>query len=325
MLKRYSFIVKTEPKESQSGKILLIGSTGLVGSNLISLFNSEEIIHVSRHHKNWLNSNNIFQLQNDVFLTPEKLFTYANYTSCVIFLAFPTDLDELEKLNDEKQNIFVNSFYHFVNFFSNHQVPILFASTDAVLWGVNPLLRSPNTPPVNPLNVYAKLKIRCEEIILNNAGNDSIIIRITPIGFHPFEPSHGFLGKMCSLIRNQNIEGYSNNEITPISVNQLVKWIYDWAKTLRKKQVYLDKIYHLCSQDSISKYELLLTVLKNYKKEKELIKTQMKTNTLAKRAINQCLIPTINDNTPFFKTKEVIENILIQAYNIKYYRNNFSK
>ena len=325
MVKSYSFIEKSEPKESQREKILLIGSTGLVGSNLINLYNSIEAIHVSRHLKNWLNSNNLFHVQNDVFLTPEKLFVYASNTSCVIFLSFPTDLDELEKLNDEKQNIFVNSFYHFVKFFSNHQIPILFASTDAVLWGVNPLQRSPNDPPLNPLNVYAKLKIRCEEIILNNASNDSIIIRMTPIGFHPFEHSHGFLGKMCSLIRNQNVEGYSDNEITPISVSQLVKWIYDWTRTLRKKQVYPDKIYHLCSQDSISKHELLSTILKNFKKKKELIKTQMKTNTLAKRAINQCLIPTINDNTPFFKTKEVIENILLQAYNIKYYRNYFSK
>ncbi|WP_186647735.1 sugar nucleotide-binding protein [Fluviispira vulneris] len=269
-------------------KILIVGSTGLVGSNLLNLFNKNNLIEIFRNKKPWMNSKNFYNI--DIFSNPLEVMSFISEINSVIFLAFPVNLDAIENMSNDEIKKFKINFEKFINILNQHSIPILFLSTDAVLWGIEPSTRNDQVEPLNPVNIYSYLKIECEKILKNLASKNYVIIRATPVGFHAEEKYNGFLGQLLYHAEKQKIYGFVDNMITPVSINRLNQWIYDWA-VCRDKEIYYKKnVYHISSYDSCSKYELIFQIFKKYNLHENIIKHKMNLNTKAKRVLNQSII-----------------------------------
>jgi dTDP-4-dehydrorhamnose reductase len=267
-------------------RLLVIGATGLVGSHFMLIESIGcPVIGLARHRPMWMQNQPFIEV--DAFSNKIDWNKILSFQDSILFLSFPTVVDEVEKLEKSSREKILLGFSHFLKSAEDKNASVAFVSSDAVMWGLPIQKRFPGCAP-SPINVYGELKAKCEEKVLASHMEGSLIIRCTPIGRHPIERAHGFLGGMIQRASTQAVQGYTDSYITPISTTHFKNTLVNWHKSRPGIASGKPEIVHFGTTKAISKFDILSHIF-----QKLGIKNQLEaafldpTKFLAKRVNDQ--------------------------------------
>ncbi len=286
-------------------KILIVGASGMVGSNLLRDLNFP-IVASGRSKPEWLDPQQEF-LEFDPFSPESDWQQYLHNVTHVIFLSFPTQLDELESLTNNQRQSFLNGFEKFISNAKNCRTKVAFFSSDAALWGIPTSERFDKVIGIAGKNEYARLKIECEKRLLASGLNDSLVLRCTPIGFHAYEADKGLLGKMVAASKTATVKGFSDVLFTPVSIAQITSCMRRWIE--KSFDNSKPEIIHLSSTDAISKFDLLRPLIENVggRIDKASIMDQ---KFKAERVFDQSITPSNSKYFDLYSVNTVIDFLM---------------
>lgn len=253
-------------------KVLIVGASGLVGSNIYNHLKSISKFNV-------IGTYNEFKVDKLVQLDTEKpverwsLEILNSEFDSIIFCGGLTNVELCEKDENLSYKRNVISFKNIFEFSKIKKSKFVYISTDYVFDGKNgPYLEE---YPKNPMSIYGQHKSLAEDNLIEYGG-DSLIIRITNV--------YGFEEQKKNFI-NQLI----NN---PKKIFDLPNWqystpilAYDIARAVELLLIDNKKgIYHLSSTDFLSRVDIV-DMYNQIAKEKinYRITSENNNNQLAKR------------------------------------------
>ena len=297
-------------------KIFVFGASGTLGTNLI-YFLQKKYNFIFNVHKSNLFFDNVDYcnyFKDKKIITEKNLFEKLNIIrpDILINCAANTNLDYCEKYPNKTK--FVNEVLPALlsNVCKKLSIKFVHISTDHLYRGLDSIKKTENFA-TNPVNIYGSQKKISENKVLRNNKN-SIIIRTNFFGYSPNKKQ--FLDSIIECEKNnKKLTLYTDYFFTPISTKYLSKIIF----LLLKKN--FRGIVNVVSDESLSKYDFGLKVLKTLNLDKSLIiKSKMKNTHRAKRCKNLSLsntrlnkitnfqIPSLNVQLKnFFKEKDLIE------------------
>lgn len=225
--------------------ILITGSSGMVGSRIISL----------------LPYNFIKLKQTDVDITDSNAvesFLKKQHYDALWHLAAYTDVDGAEKNSEIAYRINVDGTRNL--YIANGQKPFLYISTGFVFDGTTPPYTETSHP--HPLSVYGKTKLAGEDAVRDTGA----IVRIE----YPFRPlwegKKDFVARIRSLFQQgEKIRAIDNAAITPT-------YIDDVAQALAfLTEHYSPGIYHAVGNGSLSPFEACRAIAKEWKYDESLV------------------------------------------------------
>ena len=235
--------------------IVIVGATGLVGSNFASSRYFAGMTGVARSLPDWWPKDRAFAAV-DVFSTNVNWNQIVRPGAPILFLAFPTSIDKVESYTQEDVSIILNGFQVVLAFAKENHSPLMFVSSDAVMWGAPPSLRDLNCP-ITPVNKYGALKGKCEQLMARYAlPAGTCVVRCTPVGLHPYSKGHGFLSSMIERAKDGPVKGFTDSMISPISCDNFLQFTKCWLKAIKENQP-VPGIIHIGSSASVSKYDVI--------------------------------------------------------------------
>ena len=222
-------------------KILILGSTGLLGSNLsINLRNSpHEIITHSYRAKNTDVSADI-----TCFETAEKILTKIA-PNVVINLIALSDVDECERNPEKAYSLNVQSTKNITSFIKKYEanIRLIQISTDQVYNGKG----QNSEDEINLLNNYAVTKHQSEKAALDC---NSIVLRTNFFGKSHNPQLASFSDWVISSLDDEGIRFFDDIYFNPLHMDTLSSVI---LKILDNKSA--KGIYNVGSKDGMSKFE----------------------------------------------------------------------
>lgn len=248
-------------------KIAVIGGTGLLGSNLIKLYKTNDVRAFSRKHSSNIEKsfNNIIDFSN-IKVELDNYFT----SWCPDLIINTVALVDLQKCEED---------LNLANF-SNHEISkdlaelskkynsyFIHISTDHYYNDTNK--KHDENENISLLNNYAKTKYKAENAVLD-IYNKTLVVRTNIIGFRRNEKDSFFEWLINSMSEKLEINLYDNFFTSPISVNVLGNIL------LKCKEKHLYGLYNISSCESISKYDFGMKVCKRFSfDEKKINKTRL--------------------------------------------------
>ncbi|OGD88347.1 hypothetical protein A3D81_01180 [Candidatus Curtissbacteria bacterium RIFCSPHIGHO2_02_FULL_40_17] len=243
---------KSQP---QKQKILVYGSTGLVGTKIIQLLSDKFRIVAPPHYQlNLVNKKKISSHLKDVL--PDQ----------IIYAAGLTKVDSAQA--NPKKAFYLN--YQIVDFIASQasklKVPFHYLSTDAVFNGTktNAPYREDDKP--NPISVYGESKLKGEIATLSASSRNSVIR--TELIYTSYFPHKKDFARVAyeSLKRKEMFDGIIDQVITPTFVDDIV---YSISLIFEKKA---KGIYHVASTDATTNYGFLIKLAKIFNFDETLIR-----------------------------------------------------
>lgn len=294
-------------------RILLTGGSGFFSANWSldtkNIFSNFSLIRKKNNNHN-LKS---FKIQFN-FKRLKKIIKKIK-PQIIIHNAAITDLDKCEKNYKLSKKINYELSKIITNICKNEKIKLIFISTDQLL---NKNKHNRENYKKNPINYYSLHKSKSEDFIRKNLKN-YLIIRTNFFGNAPLKRKSFFNFVKNNLEKNKKINLISDIVFNPISIHYLIKII---VFLINKN---LKGIYHISSDDRISKYELGLKICKNFNLDSKLIiKSKLSDfNFKAKRPKymylnNSKIKKTIKKTIPSI-TKQLIE--IRRKFKKKHYNN----
>ena len=262
--------------------ILFVGGSGLLGETWIKSFNDKFKIYAIK------NKNNINVRKKNLIKIKLKNFNYKNLDEIVkkkkidsiINVAGLTNIEECEKNKKKafKSNVAITQLLHAIA--KNNDLKFLHMSTDHIFSGKSKRFYSENSKP-NPLNNYAKTKLKAENLIKNY--KKALIVRANFFGGST-KYRKSFSGYILSNIKkNKYVYLWSDVFFTPININFLIRTIH----RLIEKNIY--GIINISSSQSISKYNFGIKLCQHFKLDKKYILKKKQTIKTILRPKNMSL------------------------------------
>jgi|TARA_B110000003_G_C16642270_1_gene530622 dTDP-4-dehydrorhamnose reductase len=273
-------------------KVLIIGASGLIGSNLYRYLYKKKFQVIGTFYKNEKMKKNFFKFNilKDKF---EKVFNLNLISHVVIASGGEKKLDNIEKNYKFEKEIGYERIKRIIDECSLKKIKLIYISSDAVFDG-----RKGNyseNSKRKPINKYGKIKYLTEEYIKKKINN-YIIIRVSKV-LSIKKKEKNILNDLIDSFMKENYKYASDEYFTPIFVNDLCNSIYN----LIYKN--LNGIFHLKSLGKISRYELAKKLVSYLKLKTKINKTLIKKlNLEAKRGLKLNLNTEKYDK--IFKIKE---------------------
>jgi dTDP-4-dehydrorhamnose reductase len=245
-------------------KILILGSTGLLGKDLYNLFiqdESFEISSISRNNQLDRQNHYVFDLQNTDSIT--KIVNKIN-PQIIINAAANVNLESCEINKEYTKKIHVD-LVNALTKSTNIEIFIQI-STDSVFDGTKSNYKETDLP--NPLNYYASTKYEAEKIILESKIKNILILRTNMIGFGSNTNNSFFEWAYKNIVQNNFINGYENVIFNPLYTQSIAEIVL----IAIKKSLFEYKLLHIGSANYISKYNLLNLISEKLNSNKGLIK-----------------------------------------------------
>jgi dTDP-4-dehydrorhamnose reductase len=233
-------------------KILVIGASGLVGSNFVQVLRKESDYEVAG---TWFSYQvpdyfyyNTLDLEND------RNFDITAYRpDIIIHTGALTHVDYCENHIEESYRNIVLSTKNIVEIASRLGSKVIYISTDYVFDGQN----GPYTEEskVNPINVYGQHKLEAEEIIRAQMP-DHLILRVTNVYGHEIRRKN-FVARVIDLCKKNEIMELKlpiDQFATPINASDIAK-AGELLIQNRKNGTY-----HLAGTDYLSRVQLALKI-----------------------------------------------------------------
>lgn len=228
--------------------ILIVGASGLVGFNvyqhlsvitdwrLTGTFNNYEVYGLT-----------FFEASEKEKWPSEILSTHWDV---IIHTAALTNVDKCEIEPELSKYLTIKSTQNLVDLAKSNCSKLIYISTDYVFDGKSgPYIEGDET---NPLNVYGRHKLMCEEIIKNNLS-DYLILRVTGVFGNEIRGKN-FIARIITQIKDRtqiDISAPSDQFATPINALDIAKAIFVLIRDNK------GGLYHLSSTDFLSRVQLL--------------------------------------------------------------------
>lgn len=239
-------------------KILVLGGSGLVGSRFVDLYSGNYEISAPSHH------------DLDI-LNVEELGKYIKNSQAEVLINFTgfTNVDEAEKEKDNPSGMAyklnVLAVGNMAKICAEHGLHFIHLSTDYVFDGTKSSPYTETDEP-NPVNWYGRTKRLGEEEILSINMDYTLVRPEMPFSSRFLKKSDIARTFLKMLEDNKEINGVSDQKITPIYVDDLVNAL---SKIVERKP---KGIYHLASTDHTTPYDLAVMIADKFGLSKENIK-----------------------------------------------------
>ncbi len=241
-----------------SRKILLTGSSGLIGQPIAEMLNATnyEVVTVGTSAENVVSN---FDLSVDLLSKElENNFDFVVHLAAQIPRSDNIDVHSVNQKIDE--NIF--------NFIAERKTPLIYASSASVYGSKNQRTLMEESLPCFPEIDYAKQKLSSELWIKQNL-NEYYILRITA----PYGNStkyQGVLSTFCKIILgNRDITLYGTGSRCQDFIN--TRDIANLIRLIIEKPEIHSGIYNVCSGSPVSMKEVAETVIKLAKTGRKIV------------------------------------------------------
>jgi dTDP-4-dehydrorhamnose reductase len=229
---------------------LILGSNGLLGSEIKKILPSKKNLFVSRN-KSDLN------LDLCKFENLKKLFNKYSF-NVVVNCAAETDINFCEKYFRFAKKINSDLLKYLTYYSKRDGFKLVHISTDHFF--INKFfMYNDEKQKIFPINKYSLTKIYAENYTLKNPKN--LVVRTNFTGFVGFKKKTFISWLLKNLIRNNKIKLYNDMYTSTLDVKTCAKII--------KKLVYINAvgIYNVGAKDAISKKDFALLFAKAMKKK----------------------------------------------------------
>lgn len=258
-------------------KILLTGSSGILGSTLLKNLNEEFIFLNLINQKKIEKKFNQIKLKNLDNNSLKKLVNGFR-PDVILHCAAITDIEFCEKNKKKCKEINYYITKYLVDICKKLKIKFIFISTDQIYNKSYPQ-KETSTPKI--YNYYAKTKVLCEEYVEKNL-TDYLILRTNFFG-NSLADSKSFSDFIINnLKKNNKIYLFKDVYFNPLIIDNLA--------ILIKRLISQDSIgkFNLGTNKGISKYNFGLKIAKILNLNSQLIKKDMivKRKNLSKRSLD---------------------------------------
>jgi dTDP-4-dehydrorhamnose reductase len=247
-------------------KILITGSTGYLGTHLCRILDEEKIFITYRKTKPQFEKFEVIQI--DLLDSEELTFIFKEIKpDYVIHLAgiVPSQAVNLDEKFVYQTNVEVTkqiaSLSHTFNSF------LIFTSTDLV-YDEGENIRENH--PLNPLNLYARTKLKAEKSI-EHYGKYYLILRTALMyGFSISEHKSFFDFSFLQLMNGQEVKAFYDQFRNALFVEEAAKFI----KQLTRIKLPDYDVMNFCGFEKLSRYEMVLKTAEVFGLNTELVKKE---------------------------------------------------
>lgn len=275
-------------------KILIAGGSGLLGLNsTLYLSNIGYEIFASSHNKSIkdIEFAQFFEIDLTNFKNSSDLINLIK-PDLVMNFAGLTNVEECERNPDLARRLNVDICGNLSKISSNLDIPFLHMSTDHLF--SNSQNSYDEEDATCPINIYSKTKLESEKLALSK-NNKSLVIRANFFCTSTIYKSSFIDNILINLNNGDKVELFDDVFFSPI----LFSYLLDYALTLIKKNH--SGIYHVSSDEKISKYKFGCLLSNFLKMKSELIvPISIDDKDLVRRPYNMAL-----NNTKLKKTLNI--------------------
>lgn len=234
-------------------KILITGTNGLLGSNLVKFFSSKkefEIFSTSLHSSLF---NNFIpgDLLDDQFL---KSLVKQVSPQLIINTVGPVNLELCEEDPGYARKTAVETAINIASHAKEQNVRLIHISTDHLFDGKSSMYSEDSMPA--PVNVYGKVKLEAEERVLQLLP-EAIIVRTNFYGWSPPHHTTTFGEWIFNSLKNKTpIKLFTDYYFTPIEVTYLAEALEEVAMS------DFHGIIHIAGSERCSKYDFGIALSK---------------------------------------------------------------
>ncbi len=264
-------------------KILVTGSNGLLGQNLISLFVNETDFEVFAFSKgeNRISKTTNFTYYNIDLTNAEVVRKHLKkiQPNYIINGAALTNVDVCENDKNLCDTLNVIAVQTLIDYCEKSKTHLIQISTDFIFDGKKGLYTEDDKP--NPINYYGESKLK-SELLLQNSTIDFTILR-TILVYGKVENANK--GNIVLWVKSELEKGKKINVINdqfrmPILANDLAKAC---LLVIQNSKISNKQIYHISSNELLSIYEIAIQVAEVFNLDKSLI-NQITTEELNQKA-----------------------------------------
>lgn len=232
-------------------RILILGSTGLLGSSILDILNGEIILNPSHSEINLTEIKDILNYIDN-----------SNPTH-IIYLAGITKIDDAEKNPELASILNFETPKQIAKYLSFSTTRLIYASTDAIFDGYKNMYHFTENDNPNPKSIYGKTKLKGEDAVLSASSFNTSVRLINLYGWN----QKSYVYKMINLLKaGHEFEGITDQIKNPTYIDDASNCI----KFIINKN--LNGIYHIGSLDEITNYDFLIMVARKFKLNYSLIK-----------------------------------------------------
>ncbi|MBL4752813.1 MAG: SDR family oxidoreductase [Flavobacteriales bacterium] len=234
-------------------KILVIGGSGLVGSNCLNHFAEQPGVEVMGTYFSFPTANTeYFDTLN--INNPDNADIAAFNPDVIMHCGALTHVDKCETEVEESYDKTVRSTLNVIELCKVYNARMLYVSTDYVFDG----REGPydENASVNPLSIYGKHKLEAEQLVLKEVPG-SVVIRITNV-YGDEERNKNFVTRIAEVCVNGEslalklpVDQYA----TPVNAADVAKALYLLARDGKSG------IYNIASKDFFNRVELVEKIL----------------------------------------------------------------
>ncbi len=266
-------------KSNKMHRILILGSSGLIGSHLFKKIKNMDVIGTFQNEK-VCEGSNFIRISIPKDLNKLENLIKKKRPSIVINTIGYSNVDFCEE-NQKKAKILNVDFVQSIsNICNKEKIKIIHFSTDYVFDGLKN--KYDELDHKNPLNYYGMTKKISEEIILKNSNN--CVIR-TAFVYGMSSNMRFFNYVLNKLKQGEKIHVYSNSKFTPTLIDDLINGVI----IIIEKN--LKGLYHITGPNCINKIDFIKLIANELKINKNLIQIvhEKENQNIAKRPDSSCL------------------------------------
>lgn len=236
-------------------KVLIIGASGLVGSNCLRYFKEKGMDCVGTYFS--------YEASDTVFFDTLHIGNEANFDvkafqpNVIVHCGALTHVDYCEQHEQESYEKTVVSTLNIIELAKELNAKLVFISTDYIFDGENGPYQE--TDAIHPLSIYGRHKLEAEQAVIA-AGSGNIVLRITNV-YGDEERGKNFVSRIIDQILEQQkltlrlpIDQYA----TPINAFDIARCLYLLLQDGK------NGIYHIAGTDYMNRVQLALTILKYF-------------------------------------------------------------
>jgi dTDP-4-dehydrorhamnose reductase len=243
-------------------KILVTGSTGLVGRQVVSDLEDLGDTVYSAYHNSKPESGIPIQMDLTHLEKISELVSKLN-PDAIIHLAAITDVDVCEKEKEMAMKINAQATKILAKQAAKQKSFFVYISTDYVFDGMQGMRKE--SDKTNPISFYGKSKLEGELAVMNLASSWCIVRTSTPFGLHPTKKSFP-VWIIENLLAHKQINVIVDQFTSPTYVPNLSKMLIE----ITKRQI--SDLIHLAGATRISRYEMAEMLSDKLNLEKKLLK-----------------------------------------------------
>jgi dTDP-4-dehydrorhamnose reductase len=236
-------------------RLLVTGSTGLVGANLV-LAASTRYDVVAGHRRPSVEFPQTESVMLDLAegdAIAKTVFTVR--PTVIVHCAAETRVDQCEDHPDAAMRVNVEGTAHLSRAAAAVGARLVYISTDSVFDGRGGAYTEEDDP--NPLNVYARSKWLGEQVVRQESP-DRLIIRTNIYGWS-YGPKESLAEWVLGRFRRgERVPGFQDVVFSPLLVDDLAD------KVLEMIAKGLQGLYHVSARDAVSKFDFARGIARQY-------------------------------------------------------------